>query len=399
MLKLLKAHVTPLRIAVFLSTLSVTFGVLREFLIVGLLGFTAANDQLQLYLSIFYTIGLSIDAMRLSCLNLFPLLSVSRILCSATLIGLPFSIIVGLLLSVTTGGLNPVLLWMSIAAAFLNLIAALLIVYLQRHNYFLTAQLINVMPNIILIPGIVICYWYFHANLVVSIICLVSLIPIVQCLLLTALVIISRPEVPPSSLSFFASVMVFMRHFAAQSGEQAFQIIARSAFYKYGTGYLSIYAMMIRIYSAVRFILIDTFIGSKLANWQTLEENHTFLKFVNSLVVAVLLAAFALVISVKPQPDLLFASMQMIIILILGFYFSTLVRIIYFKINRYENNAALIVKFAIYEIICALSAMMLATLFDYPILAILWLGYIAKPFAQLLLLRKRYLELAICRVD
>ena len=59
------------KIAVVLSSFSMAFGILREFIIIGLLGFTAKNDGLQLYLSIFYTIGMSIDAMRLACLNLY----------------------------------------------------------------------------------------------------------------------------------------------------------------------------------------------------------------------------------------------------------------------------------------------------------------------------------------
>jgi len=394
MLTSLKTHASPLRMAVALSSISVLFGVCREFLIVGLLGFTSQNDRLQLYLSIFYTIGLSIDAVRLSCLNLFQVMSITRILFSASIIGFPFAMLVGLVMSYTTGGLNHTLLWMSIVASYLNLMAALLIVYLQRHHFFLTAQMINVMPNIILIPGMIMCYWYLHANLIFAMVCLVSAIPVVQCLLLLAVVCLSQSATPCGNMSFFASLRVFVRHFAAQSGEQLFQIVARSVFYKYGTGYLSVYAIMIRIYAAVRFILIDSFIGSKLANWHIDKESNLFLKMVNSIVFAVMMVAFSLIISLKPHADLVFASIQMMVVLCFGFYFSTIVRIIYFKINRHESNPSLIVKFASFEMVCALSAIVMATQFNYPVLAILWLGYIAKPFAQLLLLRKRYLELA-----
>jgi hypothetical protein len=384
-------HVNAYRIAVFLSSVSFIFGILREFLIVGLLGFTAHNDLLQLYLSIFYTIGLSIDAMRLATLNLYSVLSLPRLLLFASVIGLPFSIMIGLVMGYATGGLDSRLLAITMLGSYLNLIAAMLITYSQRNNLFLIAQLINVMPNFILIPGILICYWYLNTNLVFSIVCLTSLIPVAQC---SALLLLSRRHTPTirKNISLFASIATFARHFAAMTGEQMFQIIIRTAFYKYGTGYLSIYAMTIRIYSALRFILIDSFIGSKLAIWQKglTNENYYFSKMINSTSSAILVVAISFIISLKPYTDLIYSSIQIIIILIFGFYFSTLVRVVYFKINRHENNSILVMQFAAYEIICAICAFLLTKQFNYPILAMLWVGYIAKPFAQLLLLRKRY---------
>ena len=175
-------------------------------------------------------------------------------------------------------------------------------------------------------------------------------------------------------------------------GEQLFQIIARTAFYNYGPGYLSVFAITIRIYSAFRFILVDSFIGSRLANWQHefKHGNRTILKMMNSTSLSIMIAFIALFISLKSNLDLAYSTIQIILILMCGFYFSTLVRLIYFKINQRENNSQLIIRFAMYELICALIAFLLTKQLNYPILAMLWIGYIAKPFAQLLLLRKRY---------
>ncbi len=172
------------KIAVLLSSLSLAFGLFREFLIVGLLGFTTHNDMLQLYLSIFYTIGLTIDAMRLACLNLYSVMSLPRIILSASIVCLPFTCIIGFAMSYSSGGLNPQMLGITILGSFLNLIAALLITYKQRNNLFLTAQIINVLPNFILIPGILGCYWLDRQNMIFAIIYLTSLIPVVQCSLL-----------------------------------------------------------------------------------------------------------------------------------------------------------------------------------------------------------------------
>ncbi len=294
---------------------------MREFIIIGLLGFTSKNDTLQLYLSIFYTIGLSIDAMRLACLNLYSILPLSRIIFSASVISLPFSAIIGLIMSYSTGGLNISMLCVSIVGSYLNLIAALLITYKQRSNAFLAAQFINVMPNFILIPGILICYWFSTTNLVFSIVYLTSLIPIAQCLLLFLLPHQSPQIQPKKPISLLTSVMTFARHFAAMIGEQLFQIITRTAFYDYGPGYLSLFAITIRIYSAARFILIDSFIGSKLADWQKKlqRRNNYFLKLVDSTSIYVLIAFVAFVISLKPHIDLLYSSIQMILILGLRF--------------------------------------------------------------------------------
>jgi len=122
------------QVAIFLSTTSLAFGILREFLIVGLLGFSSQNDMLQLYLSIFYSIGLTIDAMRLACLNLYSVLSLPKMLMCATVISLPLALMTGYMMSISTGKLNTQLLLITILGSYLNLIAALLITYNQRHN-------------------------------------------------------------------------------------------------------------------------------------------------------------------------------------------------------------------------------------------------------------------------
>ncbi len=393
-LKQLAKHLTAYRIAVFLSSISVVFGLLRETLIVGILGFTATNDRLQLYLSIFFTISLSIDAMRLACLNLYEVLSLQRLLFIASLIGLPFSILVAFAMSYAIQDLNFTLLVICTLGSHLNLIAALLITYLQRHNLFLPAQVINIMPNFILIPGILLCHWFLKFDLIIAIIWLTTLIPVLQCSILLHLAK-RQPQSLEGTLSFGKSMITFLRHFAGMFGEQLLQIIIRKAFYANGVGYLSVYAITIRVYSALRFILIDSFIGSRLALWnkEKTSGNHYLNKMINSSAPAFLAAALTLALSLHTRPSLVYTSMQMIIIFIFGFYFSTLVRVIYFKINRHENNAALILQFALYELFCALCAYFVAQQLHHPLLAMLWVGYIAKPLAQLLLLRNRYLSL------
>lgn len=382
--------------AIFLSSLSMAFGVFREFLIVGMFGFSEKNDQLQLYLSIFFTIGLTIDAMRLSCLNLCNKLSLLQMIFAASAVGLPFSIMIGLMMGYSTNQLDPMMLGMTIMGSYLNLIAALLITYKQRYHLFLPAQIINVMPNMIIIPGMLICYWLLPTHMLFAIIGLTSVIPVVQCMIL---LLLPTPVVTievEGRFSLFGGMTTFVRHFSAMLGEQLFQMITRSAFYNYGVGYLSVFSFIVRLYSAVRFILIDSYIGSRLSTWkdETHQSDGYLSRMLNLTSVGVIITLLSFMICMRVSTSLFNSSVQMVVILFFGFYFLTLVRVVYFKINHHENNASLVVQFALFEFICALFSLLLTKQLNSPILALLWLGYIVKPFAQLLILRKRYHGLA-----
>lgn len=388
---------TKYQIAVFLSSLSMVFGILREFLIVGLIGFTAVNDELQLYLSVFYTIGLSIDAMRLSCLNLYARLSLAKIIYISSLISLPFATMIGLSMGYFSGFLNLPLLFVGIIGGYLNLIATLLITYKQRCNFFLSAQLINVMPNILLIPTILIIYCFALKNFVSLIICVTASIPVIQCTLLFLLPNHKVELIKEKELPLTAGLMILLRHFLTTIGEQLFQIITRTAFYQYSVGYLSIFSMLMRIYSAGRFIFIDTLIGAKLANWQKESDaSEGFLKrLINSTFISIIIVSMTLFVSLETDKHLIIAAAQIIFILLLGFYFSTLIRIIYFKINQYESNTKIVLQFTFFELTSAFIAFLMTKQLHYSLLSLLWIGYIAKPFLQILLLKKQYLALEI----
>jgi hypothetical protein len=387
--------------AFLLSSTSMLFGILREFLIVFLFGFTAKNDQLQLYLSIFYTIGLSVDAMRLACLNLFSLLSLSKILLAASFIAFPFSLIIGLLLSYSTGGLNSLLLSITIIGSYLSLMAVLLITYKQRNNIFLSTQIIHIIPNFILIPGIVFCYIYFRTHLILFIIVLTSLIPLLQSILLLCLPMKSEPIPIKKEITIIQALGILIRHFSAGLGEQGFQIIARTAFFNYATGYLSMYAFAVRMYAAARFILIDSFIVSRLSNWHYKKNvvDDFLVLLINLTFLNAFTATILLIISTLSSNSIIVSLLQVCVIVGFGFYFSTLVRIAYFKINHYASHSSLVTLFAIMECLATLFAFVLTKQSHYPIFVILWIGYIAKPFFQLIMIRKKYISLTLKSQD
>jgi len=382
--KILKRY-SPWQIAVMLSSVSLGFGALRELLIVSLLGFSEKNDTLQIYLSIFYITSLNVDAIRLSCLNLYKTLSLSRMAVLALAVSLVCSLLTCLCMTNLNVRINGMIMLATIIGSSLHLLASLLITYRQQQNLFLKAQVINVLPNAFLIPGIVICYLFSVTQLVAAIVVLTSIVPAIQCILLMLL----RGGTPAPTLDkqsgVFQGLTVFARHFSTMAGEQLFQMIARAAFLHYGHGYLSMYALTIRLYSAFRFIAIDSWIGSKLHEWKTADP-ATSPK--NGMITGCIVALLTFGVSAFNQNSLPKSAIQMGILLLCGFYFTALVRIFYFRINQQGIHRPPVMRFAFYEMAFALLAYWLTRQVNYPLLALLWIGYIAKPFSQLLMLKR-----------
>lgn len=378
--------------AVLVSSLSAVFGLGREFLIVSILGFSTANDHLQIYLSIFYSISLSIDAVRLAGLNLFGKMSFARILLCAMLVSLPFTIIVGYLTSYFAGGLDPRFIWVAVIGSFLNLLTALLITYKQRYGAFLAAQVINVLPNFILIPGILLAYWFAKLHIVSAMIMLCCLIPIVQLLLLVFIRIKDpQAKIITNTFTLAQGIIIFMRHGVSMLGEQLFQLTTRALFYKFNAGYLSMLAIMVRVYAAARFILIDSYIGAKLANWQQIVKQSrwdikTFFDANAINAGLVILPLFAIYFGAL---NLIYFAAELAVILLVSFYLNTLLRIIYFKINREQHDKNLVLRYGSYELIFALLGFCALRYVNFPLMLFLWGWYVVKPFVQLRLLRPK----------
>jgi hypothetical protein len=107
----------------------------------------------------------------------------------------------------------------------------------------------------------------------------------------------------------------------------------------------------------------------------------------------VIIAAIAFVLSLQMNATLMSTAMRITVILIFGFYFTTLVRVIYFKINHFEANTKIVMYFSISELISATIAFLVTALPHYPLLSLIWIGFIAKPFMQLFILKKQYQEM------
>jgi len=376
------------RLAVVLASISVVFGLLREILIVAKLGFSATNDTLQIYLSIFYSISLALDAIRLAGLNLCEKLSMQRLLLCATLIYLPFVILVSLVMCKFVGVWDWKMLGVTILGSFMNLIAGLIITLKQRFGNYIGGQFINVLPNFVLIPGILLVFAFHPQNMILALISLSVLIPIVQLLLLPFVKV--KKITIEAQYGLIDSLKIFLRHLSSTSGEQLFQLSVRSASYHLGHGYLSVLAFAIRAYAAVRFILIDSYIGSKLSGWkeELATQAHRTL-FIFGPAVQSVIAGFSVLVFLFPQESLFFFAGKLIWILMLSFYFMALVRVIYFKLNRLTHDSNAVWKFSLYEFLFATSCLLGLEKISFSLVFVFWLWYIVKPFAQVKFLEPR----------
>jgi hypothetical protein len=377
---------SPYQIAVMLSSLSLVFGGLRELMIAGLLGFTEKNDMLQVYLSVFYISSLNIDAMRLSCLNLYQSLSLFRMALLAFMVGTACALVTCLLMTDLSDKTSLLIMSVTILGSGLHLLSALLITYRQKQDLFLPAQIINVLPNVFLIPGILLCYLFSFGNPVHAIVILTSLVPAIQCILLFMLKGGTPAPVIPKQTGLLPALVVFARHSSSMAGEQLFQVIARTAFLRYGHGYLSMYALTVRLYSAFRFVMVDSWIGSRLNEWKTRPGSLPPAR--NSILAGSVIALATLCVSLLAQHNLIQTAIQALVLLLSGFYFTAALRILYFRINQQEGGNPPVIRFAVYEMAFAFLAFLLTRQASYPVIALLWLGYIAKPFTQLLMLQK-----------
>ncbi|HSW71458.1 MAG TPA: hypothetical protein VLH77_05715, partial [Gammaproteobacteria bacterium] len=236
-------------------------------------------------------------------------------------------------------------------------------------------------------------------EVVKAVVSLTAFIPVVQCILLLLLPKSSDETRPSKSISLYSAVFTCARHFSTLMGEQLFQVLARTTFFNFGAGYLSAYALAIRIYSALRFILIDSYIAAKLGLWKKEGQTKDYLfKIVNSLSFSFFLVLVALGLGLARRNGFGSTMFQLVVILALGFYLSTVVRIIYFKMNHADTQSSLVWRFTLSELFFAFLAFILTIILKYPILALIWLGYVAKPFSQLLILRKPFLTKVLASV-
>lgn len=375
------------KLAIIISSLSALFGLLREILIVYLLGFSFQNDQLQAYLSIPYILLLSIDALKLGSLNLFAHLPLLTIIGAASVLILPLSLLVTLVVGMTMKEASDWLLFISFLGAYLNLVAIIIITHKQKGGKFFAAQLINVIPNLILIPCLLISYYKAPEKLIFYMVIFSSFIPVLQLALLWFVKVGSLQKA--HRLPLFEAVMIFVRHMASAFPAQVFQTLARSLTYHYDAGYLSIFSFTNRVYSSFKFILTDSFVGLRLAkkeeaNLSLIDELFSNKKINIFLAFGTLL--FLLIFS--EFNGKIYFCLELFLLCCIGFYFDFLLKIRYFNINDNRHNKKLIILYSLYEWFFAIVGYGVTVYLLHLPIWYMFAWFLLRPFSEIFLLTK-----------
>ncbi len=378
---------SPYFIAIACSSAATGLGIIREILIVYLLGFTKVNDELQIYLGAIFSISLFALSVRMTCLNLLQKLTVGQV------IGISIPIVAGFTFLMTAGvqiffDPDPFLLTCAATCGFLNLFVTLLITYKQRENRFLAAHLVYLVPNFVHIPMLLIIYGLSPSNPIQWFIPSICTVPLIQLALL-AFIKTEKPSLTPhQKLSIRAATKLYLQHGIAALGEGLFQTVLRSAFLSLGEGYLSLLSIIIRIYEALRVILIETLVGSKLSSW--IEEgkaNHHAIALDSSKIHLGISALTLGLIFFKTETYIQF-SVQLLCIMIPSFVFSAYLRVVYAKFNTLAYTSKLIIQFGLYNLVFVLFLMYSTIELNVGVLWLIWIWYLGRPLCQIQLVKR-----------
>lgn len=369
--------------AVVLSGLSAVFGLGREVLVLRRLGFSAANDALQLTLSITYTIALLGDPLRLAALNLLQR-RLGPPIWVAVISGIAMAAILTALLYRASAPALPAS-WLPIAGAAggANLLLAWVLPRRQRSGPFLRVHFVTVMPNILIVAGLFIpaASDEEFARRVVG---LFVLAPVVQ---LSALAVLRRFGAQPT-LAPSPSILEGFRGMAwrtvGAAGGQASQLLLRTALAASPAGALTAFTMTLRVTETMRAVFVDTFIASRVKRWAAGERgtspalNGSWLGRAHLVTAAVGALGFA-VVWTSTSRWLSPASAMLLI----GAYLVLALRVRYQSLNTSEQPIRLVKQMAGLEIAAAFAVGVLSAAPAVPLSVLAWVIYVVRPAAGL----------------
>jgi len=382
--------------AVALAAASVGLGIVREVLVIALLGISRANDELQAYLSVIYSISLIGDAIKLAGLNLFDRVPLHRLIIAASIVSSPIAIAVAVavwyFVPVTT---FPLLLLVALGGV-LGLFGFLLSAHRQRFGAFFPAHVVSVSSNLLLIPCILLIWALKPPSLTTAFVIIFSLVPVMQTMALLFIRVNSSQNVHNNRVPLREVISVFARQVFGALGKVIFQASLRILTFTAGEGLLSILNILIRFFSSLKLVLVDSFIGLNLQKWADdtggskyyLTHSHNFLSGSLHLITTSLLLLLAVMVSemyLGGNP-LTFAVLAGLI-LSFGFILESLTRISFFYLNTQEINTRLVWGFNFYELPIAIGGMILVAALQAGPLWLLWLWYLVRPVSQYLYLK------------
>lgn len=370
--------------AVVLSGASAVLGLGREALVLHRLGLSAANDALQLALSITYTIALLGEPLRLAALNLL-----QRRLGAAIWIAIGGGIVIAAVVMTLLYGMSSSVLpgrWLLVAGAAgaANLFLAWVLPRRQRSGPFLPVHFVTVMPNIFIVAGLLIpaASDQAFAGRVVG---LFLLAPVLQ---LAALGFLARlgdhPDLAPAP-SVAEGLRPMVWHAVGAAGGQGSQLFLRTALAAAPTGTLTAFTMTLRVTETIRAIFVDTYIASRVRRWAAGERNTSPAIDGRWLTPAaragVTLGALLIAVLWSGSGRWFSPSSAMLLV---GAYLVLALRVRYQSLNTSAQPIFLVKRMAGLELIAAAAVGVLSAVAAVPPLAVLpWVVYVAKPAAGL----------------
>lgn len=367
--------------AMFLSGLSILLALLREVLIVQQLGFSGINDALQSYLTMIHAISLLNEAVRLSALNILQ----SAKFRQAAKIILPY----GAIFSILATGMMYFLLeaqsvWLTIGAGisgFLNMVMILMVTGKQRGGSFWKPHLINLLPNAVLLPGILLVGIINPADPVIPLASLYYTLPVIQIILL--LMVKSEDTHQELESNPSEGRKILAAHSSSAFGNLIFQGVLRNLSMSLGSGELTKVSIAIRVFDAMRFVFVDTIIGRRLKAWTDSSNLMVAKAWLSKLLAPqVILSTIGLLIAIM-QPGIR-GSLIILVLCVPSFG----LRMVYFMLNSSTFNRKLAWHYGAQDIA---AAVILAMSVFYQVVSVawlIWLWYSLKPLGQMIAVKR-----------
>lgn len=369
--------------AVALSALSAVLGLGRELLVVRRLRFGEVNDALAFALSITYTVALLGEPLRLGALNLLDRRLGSRLM---AVVGAGIVIAASLTTVMYRSGGRPLpLSWMLAAgtAGAANLVLAWVLPRMQRLGPFLPVHAVTVMPNVIIVTGILVpaATPELFAGRVIA---LFLLCPVLQLAALAALRAFGKEHAPLGPPAPVAEGLRPMRwHALGAAGGQGAQFFLRSSLLLAGTGTLAKFNLVLRVTETIRAVFVDTYIASRIRRWANGEKTSDGIidgRWLGPAALGSVVVAGLLVALLWPAlPGTWPASLE----LVLGTYLVLALRVRYQSLNTGSQPVHLNRRIAGTEVISAVLAFVFAKVTGSPVALLAWVIYVAKPAAGL----------------
>jgi len=172
-------------LGVLLTLSSAGLGMLRDILLIFLLGFTRLNDTLQIYLSLYFVIGLLADPLRLTYLNLITTRSFKQLIFLFLSVVFIFMLFFVGLMFIINPSLNLNYVLLAAFDGFLGIFASLLVFHKQRFGAYLSSQLVSVLPSFVMIPAVISITFLPHSFFILSFLLVFMLVHTLQLFLLT----------------------------------------------------------------------------------------------------------------------------------------------------------------------------------------------------------------------